>query len=394
MPVVNPEILVWARETAGLSVREAAEKIRLGKTRDATPTDRLEALETGANTPSDAVLANMAKQYRRPLVVFYLDEPPARSDFGPDFRKVRSGDYDSKDKALLDSLIREVRNSQSIVRATLEAEDEAVRLPFVGTLERSPMPSGIAALEEALGRDFNANAYYSKSTVDEAFKLLRTRCEDCGVFVLLKGDLGSHHTAIDIKLFRGFAIADNFAPFIVVNANDSKPAQSFTLLHEMTHLLLGQTCISGYNFETHVEMFCNDAASEWLLPARELERVRVYSDIVEQQDHISEFAKQRNLSGTMVAYRLRRAGRIDPWSFNSLSLGFHEMWKKARKQRRTKAASDAPKINPHTVRRYRIGNNLIKFSRRMLRSGALSTTKTAQVLSVSPSQVEPTLYSA
>ena len=65
------------------------------------------------------------------------------------------------------------------------------------------------------------------------------------MFVLLKGDLGNYRTAIDVEVFRGFAIADDIAPFVVINDNDSKAAWSFTLLHELTHLLLGQTGISG-----------------------------------------------------------------------------------------------------------------------------------------------------
>jgi hypothetical protein len=35
-------------------------------------------------------------------------------------------------------------------------------------------------------------------------------------------------------VFRGFAPADDLAPFIVINDND--PAHSFTLLHELVHI--------------------------------------------------------------------------------------------------------------------------------------------------------------
>ena len=57
--------------------------------------------------------------------------------------------------------------------------------------------------------------------------------------------MGNYPSAIDVDVFRGFAIADNIAPFVVINDNDSIPAWSFTLLHEVVHLLLGQTGISG-----------------------------------------------------------------------------------------------------------------------------------------------------
>jgi hypothetical protein len=35
-------------------------------------------------------------------------------------------------------------------------------------------------------------------------------------------------------VFRGFALADDLAPFIVINDND--PAHSFTLPHELVHI--------------------------------------------------------------------------------------------------------------------------------------------------------------
>ena len=95
--------------------------------------------------------------------------------------------------------------------------------------------------------------YYAQPTPNEAFSLLRSRTEDAGVFVLLKGDLGSYHTAIPVDVFRGFAIADDVAPFVVINDQDSTPAWSFTLLHELVHLLLGQTGISGANPGTGTE---------------------------------------------------------------------------------------------------------------------------------------------
>lgn len=41
MPQVNPEILQWARETAGLSRSEAAEKLALREARGMSPEERL-----------------------------------------------------------------------------------------------------------------------------------------------------------------------------------------------------------------------------------------------------------------------------------------------------------------------------------------------------------------
>jgi len=47
MPVVNPEILIWARETAGLTLAQAAKKLSIRQTKYRTSEDRLNDLESG-----------------------------------------------------------------------------------------------------------------------------------------------------------------------------------------------------------------------------------------------------------------------------------------------------------------------------------------------------------
>ena len=70
MPAVNPEILVWARETAGLTRRRAATKVGIGDAYGMAAVDRLAALERGENEPSRPLLVRMAEHYRRPLLAF------------------------------------------------------------------------------------------------------------------------------------------------------------------------------------------------------------------------------------------------------------------------------------------------------------------------------------
>lgn len=75
MPNVNPEILRWARETAGLSLGRAAAAIGLKDTRQHRAVDRLESLEDGKDQPRRSLLVKMAQKYRRPLLTFYLESP-------------------------------------------------------------------------------------------------------------------------------------------------------------------------------------------------------------------------------------------------------------------------------------------------------------------------------
>ena len=411
MPAVNPEILVWARETAGLTLQDAAARVGIRDARGVAAVDRLAALERGDGEPTRPTLVRMAQHYRRPLLAFYLSAPPPRADRGADFRTL-TGPRSSETDALIDALVRNVRSRQQMVRAALEAEDEAEPLPFVGVLTRSedaapaaespgnvfePRPGSAPRLQrlaarhlsQVLGRDLNAARYHEQPTPAEAFTLLRSRAEDAGVFVLLKGDLGSHHTALPVEVFRGFAIADDVAPFVVINDNDSTPAWSFTLLHELVHLLLGQTGISGAQPGTGVEEFCNNVAAEWMLPARTLDQIEVDRgrDVAECRQRIGEFARARNLSHTMVAYRLLRADRLDRPAFDRLRSDFGERWRWQRDRRRAKARESDGGPDYYVVRRQRVGPALLGLARGMLESGTLSTTRTARILGVKPAQV-------
>jgi transcriptional regulator with XRE-family HTH domain len=64
MPTLNPDILRWARTTAGLSLEEAAHAIELNHARGVSGPQRLAALEAGKEEPSRPLLLRMAKAYR------------------------------------------------------------------------------------------------------------------------------------------------------------------------------------------------------------------------------------------------------------------------------------------------------------------------------------------
>ena len=77
---------------------------------------------------AQTTLQKAASLYRRPLVAFYLAEPPARGERGEDFRAAKSAS--TRDNGTLDALLRDVRARQQMVRDVLEDADEAEPRPF------------------------------------------------------------------------------------------------------------------------------------------------------------------------------------------------------------------------------------------------------------------------
>ena len=391
MPRVNPAILRWARETAGLTPEEAAKKLQLRPARGVPAVHRLNALEAGEDIPTRPMLVTMAAKYRRPLLTFYLSAPPRRADRGQDFRTLPEG-HTAADEALLDALIRDVRARQAMVRAVLEDEEEATPLSFVGSKEMTDgVPSLVSSIRDTL--QISLSEFRSQSSSEEAFGVLRDRAESAGVFVLLMGNLGSYHTAIGLQTFRGFAVADPVAPFVVINDQDSISAWSFTLLHELTHVWLGQTGISAERGDLAIERFCNDVAGEFLLPANELRELSIVNtaDMEAIERPITGFARDRNLSSSMVAYKLYRVRAIDQDTWRSLSTAFRNRWLEERRKYREKNRDQEGGPSFYVLRAHRLGKGLVDLVGRMMNGGALTTSKAGKVLGVKGKQVQALL---
>lgn len=383
MPSIRPNVLVWARETAGLSIEEAAEKIGF---RGDGAIERLNALESGRREPTRAQLLKMAKAYRRSLLTFYLPDPPRKGDSGEDFRSLPQ--QQTTDEKLVDALVRDIRVRQALVRSVLEDDQDTRPLPFIGSMT---LDSGVAAIsksiQEAVG--FDVKGFRAQHSIDAAFSYLRTKVEALGVFVLLMGNLGSHHSDVAVSAFRGFALADDIAPFIVINDHDARSAWAFTLLHELAHLWLGATGISGPYGESKLERFCNDVASSLLLAPDELQSLNVGPGATEETAAriISAFAQERLISRSMVAYRLYRLDRISKEIWSNLTETFRQEWLASRQIQREKAKQREGGPNPYVIRRHRLGLGLLRFVDQGVQEGALTPTKAGLVLGVKPRSV-------
>jgi Zn-dependent peptidase ImmA (M78 family) len=391
---INPRVLRWARETAGLTLDEAAERLGLTTSARSSAADKLADIEGGRKAPSAVQLLRAATAYRRPLIAFYLAEPPARGERGEDFRTT-GAQVTPRDNAILDALLRDLRARQQLLRAMLEDEEEASPLSFVGTALVGDDPIRVAAaIRSCLGVTLSAQRMAKRPGA--LFALLRAAAERIGVYVLLLGDVGSYHSDIGENVFRGVAIADDVAPFIVINDNDAQAARSFTLLHELAHIWIGASGVSGPlagPAPSKVERFCNDVASELLLPADELaDSVAIqaanFQTVLRATD---EIARAWNVSQPLVTYRYLRRGRISDQMAGELFGYFSERLRRFKQQSRTSRDPQDTGPSYYTVRRHRLGRALLDVVRRGLQSDVITHTKAAKILGVSPANVGPLL---
>jgi Zn-dependent peptidase ImmA (M78 family) len=386
---IEPKILKWARETAGLSVEEAAPSLGFTKTQTRSAADKLLAIESGTESVSRALLSKMSSRYHQPLTVFYLRKPPIAADRGKDFRTIlgTAGRLNPN----LDALIRDLKARQAIVRSMLE-DEQAVPVAFIASAHsQMPVKELAKQITETIG--FELKDFRATGDFEHAFRYARGRLESVGVFVLLVGDLGSHHTRIPVEEFRGFALADTLAPLVVINDQDSPAARCFTAFHELVHLFIGETGISGGNTSSlsSIEKYCNEVASQILLPDEDFKKLKLstVSQIETLSAEIRAFGTSWKVSKDLVAYRLLQAGLIKTSTWQKLIDNFRQEFLMSKEAEKSSKAKQSGGPNYFTTRRHRLGEHLLKLVRRSLDEGTVSYSRAAKALGVKPTNVDP-----
>ena len=310
--LVEPAMLVWARKTASLTQEEAALALEV-------PLDRLQAWEKEGNdeTPTVNQLKRMAERYKRPLSVFYLPAPP--NDFQPlrDFRRL-PGTVDHRFSAQL----------AYEVRAAYERRQIAIEV--TQTLDQEPVLFGITARQtddpEQVGRRIRERLGVSVEQQgrwrdpNNAFRGWREAIEQAGVLVFVLS--GAHHK-IELEEMRGFAIAEQPLPAIVINGRDRSPGRTFTLLHELAHVVLGQSAIENELEpgdaipapERRIETFCNSVAAAVLMPAAALLDhpmvvAKYRANAAWSDEEIAAVARRFGVSRLALLVRLATLGRL------------------------------------------------------------------------------------
>ena len=296
---ISPKILRWARETAGLTAAEAAEKLGV-------ETDKLKNWESisGAERPGITVIRKMVTIYRRSPTVFLLPEPPQEKPLPKDFRTI--GGADNRLTSAVLFAIRDAAQNRFEVGKLVEADPTLLVIRRLGNAHLDDAPSHHAAIErKRLNVSFEDQLGWSRA---EVFKRWRAAVERLGVLVFLK--------KMPEEDCLGFSLLDaNGLPTIVVNsAFESEEARSFTLFHEYAHLILKQEgiCSNFAHAKGKVEPWCNKFAGDMLIPEKIITRLRPDLEIGRKRqwdfDELTQLARQLRVSRQALAIRLQDLG--------------------------------------------------------------------------------------
>ena len=247
---INPRVLVWARESAGMELKEAAEELNLEPFNESIQI--LRSFETGESVPGKEILNEMSKVYHRSLLSFYNSEPPPKGERGIDYRG-NSADHSNRDNGRMDALIRTMRVRQSIVSITVEDLGDP-KVTFVNSHSTESSVSEV-------GKHIRTLTEVDGMTESDTFGYLRSRLESAGVFVILEDRLLGEEAPMGPDLYRLATIADPQAPFIMLNESLAPKELIEGLIHGATHLALGQSGFCTYA-TSDVEKFCREVTTE------------------------------------------------------------------------------------------------------------------------------------
>lgn len=216
--------------------------------------------------PTVKQLEKFSHKVHIPFGYLFLNNPP-KEDLPIPFFRTTSGN-EKVGLNVYDTILMLQRRQDWLSGYLIE--NEFPLLDFVGKYNsNSNYKDVVQDIREVLGL---SNLWASNlPTWEKALEFLTNKIEDIGVITTFNSVVGNNTSRkIKVEDCRGFVLVDDYAPFMFVNAADSKAAQMFTLVHELAHIWTGHS--AGFDFrqltpaDEPIEILCDKIAAEFLVP--------------------------------------------------------------------------------------------------------------------------------
>jgi Zn-dependent peptidase ImmA (M78 family) len=304
---LSPKVLKWAVKRVEVSVADLARAVGTG---ELAVTQWLE----GESSPTFRQAKALATRLRLPFGYLFLPTPPPEELPIPDFRRVAGSQVATASVDLRDVVLAVMRRQDWLSEFLREAHAEPVEV--VAQARDSESDIEVAA---NIRTSLKLTGSARPGNAEALLRDLVQRVEALRVNVLRSGIVGNNtHRPLRVDEFRGFALSDEFAPFIFINGVDAPQAQAFTLIHELAHIWRGDSGISG-NIEEgsdSAEVFCNRVAAEVLVPAAEFREF--WSEDLPIKDAVRQASQHFRISRYVVAIRAFESGLLGRTTLMSL----------------------------------------------------------------------------
>ncbi len=262
---VQGDVLRWARLTVGLDVAAVAHRMKRRP-------EEIEAWENESDAPTYPQLERLAYEvYKRPLAVFFLPTPPDEPPPQKEFRTLPDTDLLALERDTY-LHIRRARAYQLALRELFGDRNPAQRQIWdaISLSRTGSVPAQARVIREYLGIGLEEQVGWRDD--ERALRAWRSSVEACGVFVF--------KSSFKQKSVSGFCLVGASFPVVYLNNSTTKTRQTFSLLHELAHVLCSVNGLSKFDAEyidrlpatqRALERFCNAIAAEVLIPARDFD---------------------------------------------------------------------------------------------------------------------------
>jgi len=258
---VNPRVLQWARMESGWPADRVAKRLQV-------KVERVNAWEKGERQPTLRQVEELSRFLHRPLSVFFLPKPPELPPLATEYRRlpgIRPGHESPELRLAVRQMLTRRENALGLMA---ELGVPVPGFDLVAHLNESPAAVG-ARLRTALAVPVEDQLGWR--TEWEAWRTWRARVEAIGVLVF-------QFSKVDLSEVRGISLLHTPLPAVGINGKEIPEGKSFTLLHELLHLMLvagkeEKPALlekrSGVEWQ-QVERFAEIAASNALIPEQAL----------------------------------------------------------------------------------------------------------------------------
>jgi len=245
------------------------------------------------------------------------------------------------DDSALNLAVHDLRSLRDIVLDTRsELKDPVTQFVFSGDLSSAHKLA--LQLREYLGISYEMQKMAPSTR--KFFLLVRSSVENRGVMV-------AAFDGVPTNAARGMALYFDELPIIGVNTNDRPPAKTFSILHELVHIVKRQSAscneIGPLLTRDPEEVFCNAVAGEVLVPADLLRQEKEVRNSEIDGEAIRALAARYSVSREVIARRLLDLGQIQRNDYETLIRNIQAEYEAEQRESRS---SSLTKYRPNVAR--------------------------------------------
>lgn len=298
---INPSRLEWCLDAVQIDIETLSTDLKIA----------LRTLEDGLENKkvfSVNQLEKIANYFKRSLLFFLEeDEPQEEEIYSVQFRTINNQKPIHSPK--LRGFVEQVEKQRQIYIGLLEDLDEPIKNDWY--------PNNLDLNQNIKKISLNIREWLGLKLNDD-FIAIREAIESKGIMVIVSNGYNGKWQIEKQNPVRGFSLFFETLPIIVIKKQISLGAQTFTLIHELAHLILHKESMIDddddfFNYQGK-EKEANEFAGNLLIPDSYLNQINVEElcllDLHEYDSYLINFRKQWSVSNRAILVRLLKNGNI------------------------------------------------------------------------------------